>query len=214
MSEKSPDPQWYDLSEAADFLGVHFTTLRRWADQGEIDHFRTPGGKRRFTRRNLEAFLEKNRQQSQALATTEQLEDRALFKTRQSLQAVHSTGASWMQRIDPEKRMLMRGTGHRIMALLMQFNSRSSNAQLFLDEGNRIAAEYGQICQQAGLTVSESLQAFMTFRSSILDSIHETSDFVNIIDSEGQNLYHRSSQFLDAFLIAMVDAFCAAEQQS
>jgi excisionase family DNA binding protein len=45
-----------DLAAAAAYLGVHFTTLRRWADAGKIAHIRTPGGRRRFSQTDLEQF--------------------------------------------------------------------------------------------------------------------------------------------------------------
>ena len=50
--------QWLTLKEASEFLGVHFTTLRKWADEGEIRVFRTPGGHRRFSVADLRRFLE------------------------------------------------------------------------------------------------------------------------------------------------------------
>ena len=42
------------LSDAARLLGVSAVTLRRWADAGRVDYFRTPGGQRRFLRDDLE----------------------------------------------------------------------------------------------------------------------------------------------------------------
>ena len=42
------DQIWLTLSEAAEQLGVHPTTLRRWADNGDIPVSVTPGGHRRF----------------------------------------------------------------------------------------------------------------------------------------------------------------------
>ena len=49
--------EWMRLSEAADYIGVHFTTLRRWSDAGEMPCFKTPGGRRRFRKSDLNAFL-------------------------------------------------------------------------------------------------------------------------------------------------------------
>jgi excisionase family DNA binding protein len=54
--------QWLNLSDAAQFLGVHFTTLRRWADAGQISCIRTPGGRRRFSKNDLQAFINNMRQ--------------------------------------------------------------------------------------------------------------------------------------------------------
>ncbi len=41
--------QWLGLGAAAAWMGVHRSTLRRWADRGEIPVMRTPGGHRRFS---------------------------------------------------------------------------------------------------------------------------------------------------------------------
>ena len=50
--------RWLTLKDASAFLGVHYTTVRNWADRGEIRVFRTPGGHRRFSVEDLRAFLE------------------------------------------------------------------------------------------------------------------------------------------------------------
>jgi len=60
--KKPPSIQWLDLSDAAQFLDVHFTTLRRWADTGKINYIRTPGGRRRFSMADLEQFRSSLRQ--------------------------------------------------------------------------------------------------------------------------------------------------------
>jgi excisionase family DNA binding protein len=44
-------------SEAARHLGVSLSTVRRWSDAGHLRGYRTPGGQRRFTVEQLDAFL-------------------------------------------------------------------------------------------------------------------------------------------------------------
>jgi excisionase family DNA binding protein len=44
-------------SEAARHLGVSLSTVRRWSDSGYLRGYRTPGGQRRFTIEQLDAFL-------------------------------------------------------------------------------------------------------------------------------------------------------------
>ncbi len=51
--------EWLTLGGAAGYLGVAKGTLRRWADQGRVPVFYTPGGHRRFRRPDLDAFLER-----------------------------------------------------------------------------------------------------------------------------------------------------------
>lgn len=44
-------------AEAAAIIGVHPESLRRWAAEGLIPSFVTPGGWRRFSRADIEAFI-------------------------------------------------------------------------------------------------------------------------------------------------------------
>ena len=51
------ETDWLTLGQAAQFLGVAQSTLRKWSDEGRVPAFYTPGGHRRFRRRELEAFV-------------------------------------------------------------------------------------------------------------------------------------------------------------
>ena len=45
------------IGVAADLLGVHVDTIRRWADSGKLPAVILPSGHRRFRVSDLEAFL-------------------------------------------------------------------------------------------------------------------------------------------------------------
>ena len=51
------DSDWLTLGQAARYLGVAQSTIRKWSDQNRVPAFYTPGGHRRFRRGDLEAFL-------------------------------------------------------------------------------------------------------------------------------------------------------------
>lgn len=53
----SRDPEWLTLGQAARFLGVAQSTIRKWSDQGRVPAFYTPGGHRRYRREDLERFV-------------------------------------------------------------------------------------------------------------------------------------------------------------
>jgi excisionase family DNA binding protein len=54
------ESDWLTLGQAATFLGVAHSTIRKWSDQGRVQAFYTPGGHRRFRRRDLEAFVDRS----------------------------------------------------------------------------------------------------------------------------------------------------------
>jgi excisionase family DNA binding protein len=47
----------FTSSQAALYLGVSLATVRRWTDAGHVSCYRTPGGQRRFSRAQLDAFV-------------------------------------------------------------------------------------------------------------------------------------------------------------
>ena len=51
------EPEWMTLGQAAKFLGVAQSTIRKWSDHGRIPTFYTPGRHRRYRRGDLETFL-------------------------------------------------------------------------------------------------------------------------------------------------------------
>ena len=54
------EPDWLTLGQAAKYLGVAQSTIRKWSDQGRVPAFYTPGGHRRYKRADLDAFLERS----------------------------------------------------------------------------------------------------------------------------------------------------------
>ncbi|HEY2938438.1 MAG TPA: response regulator [Gaiellaceae bacterium] len=54
------EPDWLTLGQAAKYLGVAQSTIRKWSDQGRVPAFYTPGGHRRYQRRDLDSFLERS----------------------------------------------------------------------------------------------------------------------------------------------------------
>src|SRR5919201_2034838 len=54
------EPDWLTLGQAAKYLGVAQSTIRKWSDQGRVPAFYTPGGHLRYRRADLETFLERS----------------------------------------------------------------------------------------------------------------------------------------------------------
>jgi excisionase family DNA binding protein len=59
----TPDPAHehqlvFTSSQAARYLGVSLATVRRWTDAGYLTGYRTPGGQRRFSREQLDGFID------------------------------------------------------------------------------------------------------------------------------------------------------------
>src|SRR3990172_2989793 len=80
-----PQPSLISLKQAAQHLGVHPTTLRRWADTGEIPVMLTPGGHRRFAVSDIERFTEERRRLRVISGLEKVWADQALTQARKEI---------------------------------------------------------------------------------------------------------------------------------
>jgi excisionase family DNA binding protein len=58
------ETDWLTLGQAARYLGVAQSTIRKWSDSGRVRAFKTPGRHRRYRRDDLDAFLQRSAPES------------------------------------------------------------------------------------------------------------------------------------------------------
>jgi excisionase family DNA binding protein len=207
MDKHSKDKQeWLRLSEAAEYLGVHFTTLRRWSDAGQIPCMKTPGGRRRFLRSDLDGFLQRSKDGipgKQFLLPKESAQPEIIREIRQ-LGLRHEP---WYAQISPEHQQLMAQSGRRLIGSLMQYASRDENRELYLQQGKELARNYGLLCKQSGLTENQTLKAFVNIRHSIVDSLCEAGMVVQDSGEDTWRIYRRVNFFLDTVMLTILESF-------
>src|SRR3954463_15169712 len=59
LDRRSMSTDVLSTRQVATLLGVGEATVKRWADAGEIECFRTPGGHRKFRLRDVTAFVQR-----------------------------------------------------------------------------------------------------------------------------------------------------------
>ncbi len=201
--------RWLTLSEAADLLGVHPTTLRAWADAGQIQMFRTPGRHRRFAEGDIRRFLHSGR----ALMTAPALEALAsslLQHTRADLAQEASHGERWLTAPDETERHLRRESGKRLLALTIQYLVRERGREDILAEGRRLGAQYGANSAQRGLPLADTTRAFLFFRESMSQALRGTHLPTGQADADMARIESRLKHFMDEVLFATLEAYEAA----
>lgn len=201
------DSAWLSISEAAKFLGVHISTLRRWSNQGFIEYVRTPGGKRKFQKESLEAFVDQYRSAVKESSALIVFQDHAISRTRQLLQSLGVYQTTWYTQMTEDQRLHMRNSGSRLVALMLHYSASSENSEVFIEEAMRITREYGRVCRTLGVDLTQCVQTFLMFRQPILNAIHETGAQTGMHDQQDFHLFAKLNHFLDETMVAMIDAY-------
>lgn len=186
------------LSEAAERLNVHPTTLRRWADQGDILVMVTPGGHRRFPVSEIERL-----RQGSSEGIKESIEliiQSVLSETRQELK--DNAKSQWAKTLNEEERNRKRETGREIMNLLSSFIKSEGADEETLLKASEIGAQYGRDAKQAGMSISTVVSATMFFRDKIIEAFSESEERNGLIEA-----LRRSHHFLNTLLISATEAF-------
>ena len=168
---KSPveEARWLSLGEACRLLEVNEATLRQWADNGYLRVYRTPGGHRRFWSHDV---MELTGPPSPAPQPNVDgaLEGSALRRIRRRLHQDKVARLLWYQSVEEEGRVRMRLFGRRLLSLLAQEPQQRRRRQDALSESNSLGREYGTEMAERGVPLSDTLEAFVFFRSLVLDS--------------------------------------------
>jgi excisionase family DNA binding protein len=203
--------EWLSLSQVAETLGVHPTTVRTWADQGRLPVHRTQGGHRRFKRSEVDLCMK-----SQAIGgavSMEQVVQGALRQTRLQIAEGHLENEVWYQKLDDETRNQYRRSGRNLLQAVMTFQLKDDKESR--DEARAIGYEYASIGKRCGLSSAEAVNAFLFFRNRLLDAmlgVYESSS-VRSAQAWGDML-RQTHTFTDTILLTLIETYDAFQRNS
>ncbi len=203
--ESSKTSQWLSLEAAARRLGVHPTTLRRWADTGEMPVMVTPGGHRRFAVSNLEQFAEE-RSQLRVVAGIEQVwAERALAATRQQID--NRRGEPWLTIFSEDDRQHKRELGQRLMNILLQYIALKEGGDQLLEEARIIGRDHAENSLQLGLPLVHTLRIVLFFRDMLYDVALNLPEVAHVKAEANVQLLRRIGKMLGVVELAVAETY-------
>ncbi len=203
---------WLSLGDASRFLGVHPTTLRAWADQGQVRAFRTPGGHRRFSQQDLQNFVATR--QSRGRLAPNGLAQHLLSHTRRALARNPDVLSIWQESHDEAARDEKRESGRRLLGLTIQFMARRRGRAAILQDARTIGAAYGRDAAMAGLPLAHTARIILFFRDSLHRAIQQQDRLGSVADLEGFRLQRDLYYILDEVLLAALSAYESTVQRT
>ncbi len=194
--------EWLNLSEAAGILGVHPSTVRLWADKGEIPAHRTAGGHRRFRRAEIETWASARREARQPVGHV--IVQNALGRTRLQMAEGRLRDQAWYARLDEARRLEFRESGRRLLGALMRYLGDDEAA---LAEAAALGHEYQRLGRSAGLSLGETVRLFQFFADFLYDSVLDVYQASGLRAArEWAQMHRRVTAFTNTVLIGLVDA--------
>jgi excisionase family DNA binding protein len=213
-ARERPRPDRLALGEASRLLGVDPDTLRRWADEGRIPAFTTPGGHRRFERRALERLIASRRTgPTGGLAGLGATSDRVSAAYRRQYGAGGGPGS----RLDPRalvpdtERDTFRDTGRRLVeALIRSLDETGAGRAGAEREAAELAADLGDRLAHHAVPLADAVALFVAARRPFQAELRVTSRRRGVDAARVGELYDAAGSLLDRLLLAFVAAHAAA----
>lgn len=206
-----PVTRWLSISRASQLLGINQATLRRWADQGEVRNFRTPGGHRRFAEEDLSTLMRSD-VSGEPRHTLDALGEVTLSRIRRRLQQLRLHSSHWHQALDEAGREHMRLLGGRLVTVAADYMTHPRSRASLLEEARRIGEGYGTEAARCGLPLRELLAAFFFFRSSLDEMVKRFAQGDGVTAHQIVELWLRVANLMDEVLLATTEAYEKARQ--
>ncbi len=197
--------KWLTLGEAAEELSVHPSTLRRWANNGDIPTMVTPGGHRRFAAAEIARFAQERSAPRPANGVAGLWATQAIAQARQNVAGRRDD--AWMMQLDSDARSRNRAMGQQLMGLTLQYLASDENEADILAEARNIGWSYAAMAIEQGLSLSATLEASIFFRDSLIETALQLPETANIRPEANVRLMRRVNKLLNTVHLAVAEVY-------
>lgn len=201
---KPSDEDWLGLAATASLLGVHPSTLRGWADRGELPAHRTAGGHRRFLRSEIQVWAAA--QSAVQPADLMLLVQNAIGRTHIEVTEGRLSEQAWYRKLSPEQRDRYRQSSRHMLADLVRCASLGpTEAEA---EARKMGAEYARMGREAGMTLRDATEAYLFFREFLMDSLFSLYETMGTRAAHTWgHLRRHVSGFTDVLLVSIIEGY-------
>lgn len=202
--------EWLSLSDVAEKLGVHPSTVRLWSDKGVLPTHRTSGGHRRYLLHEIELWMNTARER-QVVEPTDALQN-AISKIRLQVSEGQLEAEPWYQKLDADARGQYRMSGGALIRGLIRYLSRKSDDEN--SEARALGYEYALRARRNGLNSVDATQAFLFFRNGLLDALVNAYDEARVPPGLAWGrMLTRLHCFTDRVLLSLLEAYQLFEER-
>ena len=199
--------RWLSLGPASRMLGIDPDTLRRWADEGRVETYVTPGRHRRFDRRTIERLTSNRRSGVRPLASLGAGPERLARAYRRSY-AVDAP-AHRVRPDDPAELERYRLDGRRLVdALVAHLDADPSDdvARAAAEaQATAIVDDLARRLSAAGTSLTQAIGLFVAARRPFLAELAGLGRRRALDAARLAGLYEDASGLLDRLLLRLIE---------
>ena len=204
LSRPAHRVRWLPLRQAADEIGIHPATLRRWANEGRLAFSRTAGGHRRFLNRDVQAFLA----QHARLRAAGGIEVAWAQEAESSIRRGKPFDVGSLP-LGQEDRRSFRRSGQRMLTLVREAAEDPGRISQLEQEAKRIGLKYAAWGKRKAVPPDEMLRVLFRFRQAMIDSALDLSEDETLEPKAVGRILRQVHRLLDEVEMALIAASLA-----
>ena len=197
--------EWLSLSDAAEMLGVHPSTVRLWSDKGVLPVHKTQGGHRRYKRGEILLWSQTNSHSEEEPVEPEWMMQEVVKNVRLQISEGRLEEETWYQKLDEEARSQYRTSARSLFQGLMSYVGIDEEGAA--TEAYAVGYEYASRARRYNLSYVDAARAFLFFRNALFDSVMKVYGEANVPSKKATVMYARMHSFMDDILISLLETY-------
>lgn len=197
--------EWLSLSDAAEMLGVHPSTVRLWSDKGILPVHKTQGGHRRYRRSEITLWAQTNSRSGNEALQPEGMMQEVIRHVRMQISEGRLESEIWYQKLDDEARGQYRISARSLFQGLM--NYVATDGAEAASEAYAIGYEYASRARRYKLSYVDAARAFLFFRDTLIESVIKVYSESHLSSKRSSEMYAKIHAFTDQILISLLETY-------
>jgi len=200
-------PSWLTLGAASALLGVSESTIRRWADAGQVRSFRTSGGHRRVLEEDLRRLLAAG--SGQAVSDSSHISDLAMARARRRLGRRQRPAMPGADQLEADARDRLRLLGRQVVELFARYIAGGGNrgGERFTEDARLIGREYGRTLVGSGVRLTAAVATFNALRATLEETAAQIASEAGLATEESVEAIERVLRLADTMLEGMAEVY-------
>ncbi len=203
MSDEQPS--WLTLGVASQLLGVSESTIRRWADAGDVRSFRTSGGHRRVLEEDLRRLLTSGG--GHAVSDSSHVSAVALARVKRRLGRKQRSALPQPDLLDADAKDRLRLLGRQLVELFARFISSGAKGERFAEDARLIGREYGRTLVAAHVGLTAAVTTFNSLRLTLEETAVQIASESGLSTEDAVEAIERVLRLADVVLEGMAEVY-------
>ncbi len=204
-NDAAPKTTWLTLGAASQLLGVSESTVRRWADAGQVRAYRTSGGHRRVAEEDLRQLV--ITPAAPNARDSVRISDLAMARAKRRISGGKAPQSRAFEAFSGEAREKLRLIGRQLVDLFARFITTGAKGERFAEDARTVGHEYGRTLVTEGIGLTAAIATFNVMRYSLEETAAQIASEAGLSSDDAVEALESVLRLTDSVLEGLAEIY-------